>query len=74
MTIGHSTHTLEEFIHLLQVHGAACVVDVRTVPRSRHSPQFNQDSLPQSLTLRTWVASGCKMQAWIHSLISTAIT
>jgi uncharacterized protein (DUF488 family) len=49
MTIGHSTHTLEKFIHLLQVHGAACVVDVRRVPRSRHNPQFNQDSLPQSL-------------------------
>jgi uncharacterized protein (DUF488 family) len=49
MAIGHSTHTLEEFIHLLQVHGAACVVDVRTVPRSRHNPQFNQDSFPQSL-------------------------
>src|SRR5450759_3475572 len=49
MTIGHSTHTLEEFIRLLQVHGATCVVDVRTVPRSRHNPQFNKDSLPQSL-------------------------
>jgi uncharacterized protein (DUF488 family) len=49
MTIGHSTRTLEEFIHLLQVHGAACVVDVRTVPRSRHNPQFNKDSLPKSL-------------------------
>lgn len=49
MTIGHSTHTLEEFIRLLQAHGATCVVDVRTVPRSRHNPQFNKDSLPQSL-------------------------
>jgi uncharacterized protein (DUF488 family) len=49
MTIGHSTHTLEEFIRLLQAHGATCVVDVRTVPRSRHNPQFNQASLPRSL-------------------------
>ncbi len=49
MTIGHSTHTLEEFIHMLQAHGAGCVVDVRTVPRSRHNPQFNRDALPQSL-------------------------
>ncbi len=49
MTIGHSTRTLEEFIQLLQAHGVTCVVDVRTVPRSRHNPQFNQDSLPQSL-------------------------
>jgi uncharacterized protein (DUF488 family) len=50
MTIGHSTHTLDEFIRLLQAHGATCVVDVRTVPRSRHNPQFNKDSLPRSLT------------------------
>jgi uncharacterized protein (DUF488 family) len=49
MTIGHSVHTLEEFIRLLQVHEATCVVDVRTVPRSQHNPQFNKASLPRSL-------------------------
>jgi uncharacterized protein (DUF488 family) len=49
LTIGHSTHTLEEFIRLLQAHGATRVVDVRTVPRSRHNPQFNKSSLPRSL-------------------------
>jgi uncharacterized protein (DUF488 family) len=49
MTIGHSTHTIEEFIRLLQAHEATCVVDVRTVPRSRHNPQFNKESLPLSL-------------------------
>jgi len=49
MTIGHSTRTIAEFLHLLQVHGATCVVDVRTVPRSRHNPQFNKTSLPRSL-------------------------
>ena len=49
MTIGHSTRTLEEFIDLLQTHGASCVVDVRTVPRSRHNPQFNKASLPEPL-------------------------
>src|SRR5664280_207200 len=49
MTIGHSTHTLDELIGLLQAHGATCVVDVRTVPRSRHNPQFNKTSLPSSL-------------------------
>ena len=49
MTIGHSTHSLEEFIRLLQAHGATCVVDVRTVPRSRHNPQFDKACLPQSL-------------------------
>jgi len=49
MTIGHSTHTLEEFIRLLQAHGGTCVVDVRTVPRSRHNPQFDKASLSRSL-------------------------
>jgi uncharacterized protein (DUF488 family) len=49
MTIGHSTRTLEEFIRLLQAHAATCIVDVRTVPRSRHNPQFNKASLPRSL-------------------------
>ena len=49
MTIGHSTRTLEEFIRLLQAHAQTCVVDVRTVPRSRHNPQFNEASLPRSL-------------------------
>src|SRR5450830_1489982 len=49
LTVGHSTRTLEEFIRLLQSHGATRVVDVRTVPRSRHNPQFNKASLPRSL-------------------------
>ena len=49
MTIGHSTRTLAELIHLLKVHGVSRVVDVRTVPRSRHNPQFNKTSLPRLL-------------------------
>jgi uncharacterized protein (DUF488 family) len=49
LTIGHSTHPLEAFIRLLQAHGVTRVVDVRTVPRSRHNPQFNKASLPGSL-------------------------
>jgi len=49
LTIGHSTRTLEEFIGLLQKHAVSRVVDVRTVPRSRHNPQFNKASLPGSL-------------------------
>jgi uncharacterized protein (DUF488 family) len=49
MTIGHSTRTLEEFIGLLQRHAVSRVIDVRTVPRSRHNPQFNKASLPGSL-------------------------
>ena len=49
LTIGHSTRTLAEFIRLLKAHGTAWVVDVRTVPRSRHNPQFNKASLPRAL-------------------------
>jgi len=49
LTIGHSIRTLEEFIGLLRAHGVTRVVDVRTVPRSRHNPQFNEASLPGSL-------------------------
>lgn len=49
LTIGHSTRRIEAFIALLQAHGATCVVDVRTVPRSRHNPQFNKTSLPRAL-------------------------
>jgi uncharacterized protein (DUF488 family) len=49
LTIGHSTRPIEEFLRLLQAHGVTVLVDVRTVPRSRHNPQFGQDSLPASL-------------------------
>ena len=49
MTVGHSTRTLDEFVRLLHTHQATCIADVRTVPRSRHNPQFNRDVLPASL-------------------------
>ncbi len=49
LTIGHSTRTLENFIQLLHAHGVKRVVDVRTLPRSRHNPQFNSETLPESL-------------------------
>jgi uncharacterized protein (DUF488 family) len=49
LTIGHSTRTLEEFVQLLEVYGVTLVADVRTVPRSRHNPQFNKETLPASL-------------------------
>ncbi|MFB9243319.1 DUF488 domain-containing protein [Massilia antarctica] len=48
-TIGHSNRPLEAFLDLLASNRIGCVVDVRTVPRSRHNPQFNQDALPHSL-------------------------
>ena len=48
-TIGHSTLSIEEFVHALQTVGVDLVVDVRTVPRSRTNPQYNRDALPLSL-------------------------
>jgi uncharacterized protein (DUF488 family) len=49
LTVGHSTRPLKEFISLLCAHRVTHLVDVRTVPRSRHNPQFNRDSLPDAL-------------------------
>ncbi len=48
-TIGHSTRTIEQFIELLKAHGIQEVVDVRTIPKSRHNPQFAGDELAASL-------------------------
>jgi uncharacterized protein (DUF488 family) len=48
-TVGHSTRSLDDFIALLQAHGIRRLVDVRTIPRSRHNPQFNKDQLPESM-------------------------
>lgn len=48
-TIGHSNRPIEEFIDLLRRHEVECVLDIRTVPKSRHNPQFAQDALPASL-------------------------
>lgn len=44
-TIGHSNHTIENFIALLKRYGVTCIADVRSAPYSRHSPQFNRESL-----------------------------
>jgi uncharacterized protein (DUF488 family) len=49
-TIGHSTRSLSLFVSILQPLGIDLVVDIRTVPRSRHNPQFNKETLPDSLT------------------------
>jgi len=48
-TIGHSTRSLEEFIALLRELGVEAVADVRRFPRSRHNPQFNRETLEDSL-------------------------
>lgn len=48
-TIGHSNRPLEEFLNMLRAHDVTLLADVRTMPRSRHNPQFNYDSLPSAL-------------------------
>jgi uncharacterized protein (DUF488 family) len=48
-TIGHSTHAIDEFIALLKAHDVRHLVDVRSIPKSRHVPQFNGDALAGSL-------------------------
>ena len=48
-TVGHSTRSTADFLALLRAHGVRLLVDVRTVPRSRHNPQFNQDALRAAL-------------------------
>jgi uncharacterized protein (DUF488 family) len=48
-TIGHSTRSIPEFVELLRAGLADLVVDVRTVPRSRRNPQYNEEALPDEL-------------------------
>ena len=48
-TIGHSTRKLEELVNLLKTNNVRLLVDVRTIPRSRHNPQFNKDELASSM-------------------------
>ena len=48
-TIGHSTLPIDRFLALLRTFGIERLVDIRTVPRSRHNPQFNADALAGAL-------------------------
>jgi uncharacterized protein (DUF488 family) len=48
-TIGHSTRTIVEFVDLLRESGVELVIDVRSMPRSRTNPQFNQETFPGAL-------------------------
>ncbi len=49
-TIGHSNRSLGAFVDLLRSNAIVRVLDVRTVPRSRHNPQFNRETLAESLS------------------------
>ncbi|MGE3066697.1 MAG: DUF488 family protein [Hyphomicrobiaceae bacterium] len=48
-TVGHSTLPIERFVKLLKIYGIEQLVDVRTMPGSRHNPQFSGDALAASL-------------------------
>jgi uncharacterized protein (DUF488 family) len=48
-TIGHSNHTAETFLQLLQQHGIACLADVRSAPYSRYNRQFNREKFAKFL-------------------------
>jgi len=48
-TIGHSTHTISEFINLLLAYEIRRLIDIRSIPKSRHNPQFNEPELGGSL-------------------------
>jgi uncharacterized protein (DUF488 family) len=49
LTIGHSTLTWKDFLEILRAHRVKRVIDVRSIPRSRHNPQFNRETLSTKL-------------------------
>ena len=49
LTIGHSNRTWKAFLDLLRAHRVKRVIDVRSIPRSRHNPQFNRATLSKKL-------------------------
>jgi uncharacterized protein (DUF488 family) len=48
-TVGHSTRSTDEFVHILKSHGVAQLIDIRTIPKSARNPQFGQEALRTSL-------------------------
>ena len=48
-TVGHSTHEVDAFLELIKSAGINCIVDVRSVPASAYTPQFNQEPLKKVL-------------------------
>jgi uncharacterized protein (DUF488 family) len=49
LTIGHSTLPIDTFLAILCENGVRTLADIRTVPKSRHNPQFAQENLARSL-------------------------
>lgn len=61
-TVGHSTRSLDDLIEALRVHQIKTLVDIRAFPMSRRLPQFNRDSLAETLP-----ASGIRY-VWMKAL------
>lgn len=51
-TIGHSTREIGEFMDLLKSHSITMLVDIRTIPKSKHNPQYEKEHLKNSLNLQ----------------------
>jgi uncharacterized protein (DUF488 family) len=51
-TIGHSTREIDKFISALEANGIKLIADVRLLPGSKRNPQFNRESLAESLSER----------------------
>src|SRR5271170_7267899 len=49
LTIGHSTLPIETFLAILRENGVQTLADIRTIPKSRHNPQFAQENLSRSV-------------------------
>jgi uncharacterized protein (DUF488 family) len=50
LTVGHSNHLFERFLHLIQEHRVEVIVDTRSQPYSKYSPHFDQSLLRDALT------------------------
>jgi uncharacterized protein (DUF488 family) len=50
LALGHSTRPIEKFVLMLRAHSVETLVDIRTVPKSRHNPQFDGEALRATLT------------------------
>jgi uncharacterized protein (DUF488 family) len=48
-TIGHGTRKAEDFLTLLKTYEIDFLADVRSIPRSRFNPQYNQKTLQKFL-------------------------
>lgn len=48
-TVGHSTRSLPDLVDALRSFGVDLLVDIRGIPRSRHTPQFNAEALEADL-------------------------